>query len=242
MSLIKKLGIRTVKALVTDIDGTLTDEKRILNLDALKALREAYKANIHIILCSSRMFATVSALAKYLGFESPIIAESGAIVGYPWKPVFVKEIPPDTRHKIVEIMLQMGFEEIPYNNCRVGDLGFYRTERSKNITEEEILATLQRYGINRVNVFDSGFAVHITPENVDKGYGLMKAIELINASVDEVIVIGDGNNDIPMFKVAKYSIAPSNASEELKKFAKIVSDLPDGKLIIALVNELLSQL
>lgn len=75
------------------------------------------------------------------------------------------------------------------------------------------------------------------PENIEinakfaqKGYGLMKAIEKMGISKDEVAVFGDGLNDLSMFELFPNCFAPMNAEPELKKLAKevIPSNIEDG--------------
>ncbi|MHA1589549.1 MAG: phosphoglycolate phosphatase [Candidatus Njordarchaeales archaeon] len=242
MRILERLGIKIVKAIVTDVDGTLTDARQSLHLGAIAALRKVHEKGIHVILCSSRLFDVVSSLAKYLGFKSPVIAESGSVIGYYLKPVFIREFETEIKERIITVMTSIGFKSVPDNKCRRGDLAFKRTRKTMEMSEEEILEVLKKQGISNVTVLDSGFAVHINPIGVDKGSALLRVLELINVSLDETIVIGDGNNDIPMFRVAKYSIAPANASEKLKKMAKVVSDLSDGDLIIALAEEILSSI
>ena len=89
---------------------------------------------------------------------------------------------------------------------------------------------MERAGIKNVEVFDSGFAVHIDPLGVNKGTGLMKALKMVGAKPEETLVVGVGKNDIPMIKLVKYSIAPSNANEEVKKVVTFVSDKFHGEV------------
>lgn len=75
------------------------------------------------------------------------------------------------------------------------------------------------------------------PENIEingkyaqKGYGLQKAIEKMGISKEEVVVFGDGLNDLSMFELFPNSYAPVNAEPEIKEKAKeiIPSNNDDG--------------
>lgn len=57
----------------------------------------------------------------------------------------------------------------------------------------------------------------------DKGFGLDQLAKAYDIDLKDVIVFGDAQNDIPMFRKAGYSIAVKNASEEVKSAADKVS-------------------
>lgn len=45
------------------------------------------------------------------------------------------------------------------------------------------------------------------------------AMEHLGISKDEIVVFGDGENDLSMFQAAKYSVAMGNAMETVKQAA-----------------------
>ncbi|MEG0403067.1 MAG: HAD family hydrolase [Anaerorhabdus sp.] len=67
----------------------------------------------------------------------------------------------------------------------------------------------------------SPFAL-IEPDNKYKG--IRKLLEILQGNEEDVIVFGDGINDISMFKEAKTSVAMGNAIDELKAIATYVTD------------------
>ncbi|RLE51873.1 MAG: phosphoglycolate phosphatase, partial [Candidatus Methanomethylicota archaeon] len=52
--------------------------------------------------------------------------------------------------------------------------------------------------------------------------------------------IGDGENDLSLFKVAGFKVAVANAVEQLKKQADYVCSLPDGEGIAEFVRKFIS--
>lgn len=54
-----------------------------------------------------------------------------------------------------------------------------------------------------------------------KGVALKKIADYYHINKDKIITIGDGHNDIDMFKIAKYGVAMENSHPELIKYAKI---------------------
>jgi len=57
---------------------------------------------------------------------------------------------------------------------------------------------------------------------VSKGTGLKTVMECRGLKPEEVIAFGDEENDIPMFSVAGFSAAPSNARENVRQAADFV--------------------
>ena len=70
-----------------------------------------------------------------------------------------------------------------------------------------------------VSLSDSQYAFHINSKGVDKGSGFQEIMKKLSISSDDVIAIGDSATDIPLFKVAKTSIALGNSSEYVKSHA-----------------------
>lgn len=66
--------------------------------------------------------------------------------------------------------------------------------------------------------------VEVTDFHAQKGMILETVIERLGIKKEEVMVLGDGYNDITMFERFPYSFAPMNAEEGIKKLAyKVVS-------------------
>ncbi|MDB7984017.1 Cof-type HAD-IIB family hydrolase [Faecalicoccus pleomorphus] len=65
--------------------------------------------------------------------------------------------------------------------------------------------------------------LEIAPSTVSKGNALSLYMNENQISPDQVIVFGDGENDISMFKNVKYSVAMGNASDIVKKHATFVT-------------------
>lgn len=61
--------------------------------------------------------------------------------------------------------------------------------------------------------------VEVTDQHAQKGLILEEVIEKIGIQKDEVMVLGDGFNDLTMFERFPYSFAPENAEEGIKKLA-----------------------
>ncbi|MBW0594969.1 Cof-type HAD-IIB family hydrolase [Mycoplasmopsis anatis] len=61
----------------------------------------------------------------------------------------------------------------------------------------------------------------MTNITANKGKTLSMLIRYYDVDVDHTVAIGDGFNDVPMFKVANVSVAMGNAENSVKKYATI---------------------
>lgn len=59
--------------------------------------------------------------------------------------------------------------------------------------------------------------------DADKGRGLVKLCEKLGISMEEVIAVGDGSNDIEMLNAAGLSVAMGNGCKEAKAAADIIT-------------------
>ena len=72
-------------------------------------------------------------------------------------------------------------------------------------------------GIAYLSSFEDN--IEVTDKAAQKGLILENVIEELGYSKDEVMVLGDGLNDITLFERFKYSFAPGNANETIKAMA-----------------------
>ncbi|MDR1216019.1 MAG: Cof-type HAD-IIB family hydrolase [Treponema sp.] len=72
--------------------------------------------------------------------------------------------------------------------------------------------------------------LEIMANGISKGTGLKRALDRMGIGVDETIAFGDEENDLPMFTVAGFSVAPANAKEKVRLAADVVvrSNVEDG--------------
>lgn len=85
---------------------------------------------------------------------------------------------------------------------------------------ERIVATGALDGVSWVR-YDSD---NIFVEPMDKAFGIKKMMDIFDAPYEDVVVFGDGKNDLSMFVSEWTSIAMGNAVEDLKKRADYVTD------------------
>ena len=178
--------LKNVKMVLTDYDGTLTHRWE-LSIDGLEAVRRLERNGIIVSFVSSNNLATMAFLAMYYGISGYVISESGAVIAKDLRIVWAVDRSNFPRKKIEEIMISLGFESI-LNDVKYVDLTFFRTEKSRNVTTEEIIKRLKNE-VGDVEVYDSGYAVHILPKGVSKSNAFFKLLDIMNLKNEEVVVL-----------------------------------------------------
>lgn len=78
--------------------------------------------------------------------------------------------------------------------------------------------------IKGLNVFRSDpVYLEITPLGVDKGSAIKFLMDYLDVKKEDTMVIGDGFNDLGMFKAAGFAVAVENSQEQIKKAADFIT-------------------
>lgn len=112
------------------------------------------------------------------------------------------------------------------------------------IGEYEDLLSFQKENLETMNntlsqVFSLPFFLELYRNDRNKGQALKEIADFYNIKSEEIIAIGDGENDIEMLKFAGYSICPENAMEKVKKAVNLVSVSNNKNVVAKSIKEFL---
>lgn len=65
--------------------------------------------------------------------------------------------------------------------------------------------------------------LEVMPKGIDKGVGIEKLGEVYGIDVENIMALGDSQNDIDMLKAAGFPVVMANASDEIKQYAKHIT-------------------
>lgn len=210
--------------LICDYDRTLTDEALNLSQEAIETIRDAKeKKQLVFILVSGRGLDFLNSMKMHIA--DAIVAENGALIYLPSKKKKVllgKEV--GERIKIIfdRAEFPIEFSEVMASTNRV--------------YEEKVIAMIESAGLD-VNIEYNKESLMILPQGVNKGSGAIKALELLKESKKGIICFGDGENDIPLFDIADFSVAVGNAVTPLKKRADFVCEKAGGACVADFIRE-----
>ena len=83
--------------------------------------------------------------------------------------------------------------------------------------------------------------IEVNAEGVDKGKGMLKLAELLGIRREEMIVFGDGWNDISMIHEAGCGVAMGNAQEAVKEAADLVTDSNEEDGVAKIIEKILQK-
>jgi len=225
------------RTFAVDIDGTITENGGgRIHLDALEALRRLTNLGHNVIYVTGRSSVEGFLLSVFGGTTKIAVGENGGCITLDsdehillgnldeCKNAFdvIKNNIDDVKEKLVfprmtEVVLERTF-----------DLELAR----KLLFEKNI----------NVELSDSQYAYHINSTGINKGTGFRKIMEKYSILSDDVIAIGDSATDIPLFKVAKTSIALGNASDQVKSEANMVVSAKAGDGVLEALDKLAPKL
>ncbi|NLB01406.1 MAG: phosphoglycolate phosphatase [Methanomicrobiales archaeon] len=211
-----------LKALVTDIDGTITDRRRRINTAAIEAIRTLLDAGIEVVLASGNTVCFMDGLCKMVGTDGTIIAENGGV--YRRRFSGTLRIPGDRAvclaafEVLRDHFARKGVElELYSERYRFADVAFAR-----NIDPAEARAVIRDHDLP-ARVLDTGFAIHLQAPGINKGTALMGLAREMGISPGDMLAIGDSENDIEMLEAAGIGVAVRNAPPAVQAAADWVS-------------------
>jgi phosphoglycolate phosphatase (TIGR01487 family) len=211
-----------IKAVVADIDGTLTDMRRRISTDAINAIRSL---PVPVVLASGNVICFMRAASKLLGASDAMIGENGGViqVGYDSKPVVLADIEECKRAAAVLQKHFPGMEQLD-TRYRMSELAFRRgtldPEEARGLLEKEYPG---------LEIVDTRFALHLKHKSVNKGTGLVNVAAAMGLEPGEFAALGDSENDMPMFEAAGMGLAVGNATSQVREAADYVAEKPYGE-------------
>jgi hydroxymethylpyrimidine pyrophosphatase-like HAD family hydrolase len=97
--------------------------------------------------------------------------------------------------------------------------------RQPSSEAEEFLDVIDRVGLKDVSYYIGYTAwLDLAPNGVSKAHGLAKVADLLGVSHEDVLAIGDGNNDVEMLSWAGRGVAMGNAPADVQDSADDVTE------------------
>ena len=96
------------------------------------------------------------------------------------------------------------------------------------------------YGDNLHITRASEDSIEISNLIANKGDGIKFLAKYLDIPMEKTIVIGNGLNDVPMFKEAGLAVAMANSSEEVKKEADVITDSNNREGVHKFLNKYFS--
>ncbi|ADL59038.1 phosphoglycolate phosphatase [Methanothermobacter marburgensis] len=203
-----------MRAIAVDIDGTITDSSRKLCISALRALRGAERKGIPVIIVTGNVLCFAMAASVLIGTSGDVVAENGGVI---YSDGGIRVLGDIEKAETAYNHLR---EIHPVRKVQFSDLRLSEVAITREIPVQAIREALEGFD---VEVYDTGFAVHLTDPEVNKGSSLKLVAESMGIEMSDVMAIGDSENDIEFLERAGFSVAVANADPELREMADYVT-------------------
>ena len=266
-----------IKLFLSDLDGTLLDEKMEFRQDDIDAVYKLKEAGVAFGIVTGRDIGVYERYIKpVFSFPMDYIGNNGGTVFadeqklyemnmdtkeiytmmkevqdlyledvYPFVAddhcnfYFYKQKPKDKFYQdVLTLMSQIGtisdiglLEYLKAPKDGIVKVSFYTKERDASVMSKKLQ---ELYG-DKFEVSMTHFHfVELTIKGIHKGTAIQKLLAHRGLNPDEVAVIGDGENDIPMFKLFKNTFVMERSNDEIKEYGNfVVKQVKDAiKMII----------
>jgi len=228
---IKYLNKSDVKAIITDLDRTITDRPGKPEFDPAdfdkELLNDLKNLGIDLILATGRNIYYAKKLCHKFNIWRCVVAENGAVIYFP-----------PTKKTITLNTLYMRKAKKIIKNFNLPNTVIGRVITSNKIEDEKIIRKELGKIADKVCFVKNVEDIMVAPINVNKGLGLRLAMQYLNIDMEKTIVIGDGENDVDMFLNPGFKVALSNADKKLKRLADQVTKDPSTTGVREIIQQL----
>jgi len=214
-----KMGMKNVSyslkgnfsLLAFDYDGTLATGGSVAP-STLDALKDLLITGRKLVLVSGRQLPELIDIFPELALFAWVIAENGGVIHETatGQSDVIGDPPPAEFLRALE---ERGIEPVARGRVIVATASSY---------SDTLLTLIQSMALTHRVILNKDSAM-ILPEGVNKGSGLLWVLKRLGLSKEDVIGVGDGENDADLFRVSGLRVAVANAVSELKEMADWVT-------------------
>ncbi len=254
-----------IKLIVSDMDGTLLNNKSELPSLFETKYRELREKGIRLVIASGRPYENLVALFNHMEHDIIFVSDNGAYIGLDEPIVMSSFHPTDIREMII-----LGRKNTDVNFLVCGtshsyiestDENFIKTLKHHRIPykyvddilkiEDEVLKITACHAESWNEENSAPFAVindslTVTASakqwmdimgKANKGMAVEHLQKHLKISADETMVFGDYLNDIEMLQTTPFSYAMKNAHPDVKKVARFEAPSNDDEGVIKIIEK-----
>jgi hydroxymethylpyrimidine pyrophosphatase-like HAD family hydrolase len=210
-----------------DYDGTLAGDGRIAET-TLQSLKACVQSGRKLVLVTGRELPELLEVCHELRIFQCVVAENGGLLYDPATDA-KKSLGSSPSPEFVATLQRRGVAP-----CTTGAV----IVSTKHPHETTVLQTIRDLGLELQVIFNKG-AVMVLPSGINKATGLATALEQMKVSADNVVAIGDAENDHALLESCGIGVAVANAVPLLKAHADWVTDGENGAGVQELIARLL---
>jgi HAD superfamily hydrolase (TIGR01484 family) len=216
------------KVFATDYDGTFAHHG-VAEPNTIAALERLRATGRKTFLVTGREIEDLRNTFDRFDLFDVIVAENGALLYYPREDeVQVLFEPPPKRFA----------DELRAANVAPLSVG-HVIVATVEPNDAVVLRVIKELGLELEIIFNKG-AVMVLPSGVNKATGLKAALKECGFTADDVVGVGDAENDHAFLTYCACGVAVANALPSLKEHADLVTNAPHGLGVMELIERLIA--
>lgn len=217
------------KAVAFDYDDTIAERGR-MDAATEAALRSLRAVGLRLILVSGRRLENIRQICSALDLFDAVILENGAISFCPATGTEQMLAPAVDKRFLADVSQELPDEPLFIGRSMVATA-------AENAGSVEVVIALGGYDLE---VIACGRRVLILPKGVNKASGLSHALASLDLKRNQVVAVGDAENDIELLNGCGLAVAVGNAAPKLKAVANLVLPGESGQSVRCLIDMLLA--
>jgi hydroxymethylpyrimidine pyrophosphatase-like HAD family hydrolase len=216
------------RALATDYDGTLAHDGHV-DGDTLAALQRLKDSGRRLILVTGRQIPELESVFPEYTICDAIVAENGGLIVWPAQ----------ARQEVLgEPVPETFLQEIMHRDVKPYSVGkvVFATWRPH---ETVVLQIIQDLGLEFQIIFNKG-AVMVLPSGMNKATGLAHVLKRLEIPPENVVGVGDAENDHAFLDSCAIATAVENALPAVKEKCDLVLTKDHGAGVVELIERMLS--
>lgn len=229
-----------IHLVLTDLDGTaVPPEAHEVSEEVRNVIHEGENKGVKFCAVTGRPFWMTKDLLAVMGFQDPCIFDGGASIANPatGEVFWSKYLPAETTKAAVKKLLPFAFL-IEYDKGALTPgkvdteaitdpalsvwASVPATEGERLVKELRALPKVAVHGNPHPGGDTNKWGVQVTHIEADKEYAVRQLLTMMNVDKAHTLAIGDGDNDLPLFKSASIKVAMGNGTDALKSAANHV--------------------
>lgn len=241
-----------LKLIFSDLDGTLLNSKKEISKETLKMLNKLKSKNIAFFINTGRLPCHIEFLKEHID-NANLVCGNGSYVLFNNKLIYNCPLEKNDVYALVKYAYQKNIiprmfskndvyytskpfgysNDVPIianlteldhliENDGIYKIGFFDYDK-------KVLDDLKKHIDNHIKNIQADFSTSTFLEchhiNTSKGKAIDMICEQLNIQKDEVLAIGDNENDLTMFNRGYHSACPFNACDKVKELVEYISPL-----------------
>jgi hydroxymethylpyrimidine pyrophosphatase-like HAD family hydrolase len=216
------------RALICDYDGTIAAQGKV-EPPVVRVLEQVRASGRKLILATGRVLPDLLSIFAELKMFHAVVAENGAVL----YRTDTRETELLCKPPSLDFLAELNRQAI--RPLYLGEV-MVATWRPKDVEVAEIIRMMKL----PLEITFNKSSVMVLPTGVTKGSGLKTAFEYLELTSEEVVGVGDGENDIDLLKMCGCGVALANAVPILQEVATFVTQERNGAGVIELSERLLA--